>query len=130
MLRNVAQLCNFSLSTSIEALYCPTLRPPGAPLTNFNDGGGGGGVRQRFIFYTQNNHNFRICLPKKISTFFSITQKNPLVLFSQPKKMPLFFFATQKNPGVFHRPKKPLLDKISDPKKNHSDPPPPRHKNM
>ena len=27
---------------------------PGAPLTNFNDGGGGWGVRQRLIFYTQN----------------------------------------------------------------------------
>ena len=44
--------------------------PPGVPLINFNDGGRGGGVRQRFIFYTQKNHNFRICLPKKITTFF------------------------------------------------------------
>ena len=40
-------------------------------------GGGGGGVRQRFIFYTQKNHNFRICLPKKITTFFSIPKKIP-----------------------------------------------------
>ena len=39
---------------------------PGAPLTNFNDGGGG--VRQRFKFYTQEKHNFRTCLPKKITT--------------------------------------------------------------
>ena len=49
--------------------------PPGAPLTNFNDGGwggdgGGGEVRQRFIFYTQKNHNFRICLPPKNHYFF------------------------------------------------------------
>ena len=53
---------------------------PGAPLTNFNDGGGGGGggggeVQQRFIFYAQKNHNFRICLPKKITTFLSIPKK-------------------------------------------------------
>ena len=46
---------------------------PGAPLTYFNDGG----VRQRFIFYTPKNPNFRICLPKKIPTFFSIPQKIP-----------------------------------------------------
>ena len=37
----------------------------------------GGGVRQRFIFYTQKNPNFRICLPKKIPTFFSIPKKIP-----------------------------------------------------
>ena len=43
-------------------------KTPGAPLTNFNVGGGG--VQQRFKFYTQKNHNFRICLPKEITTFF------------------------------------------------------------
>ena len=47
---------------------------PGAPLTYFNDGE----VRQRFIFYTQKNPNFRICLPKKKTPlFFSIPQKIP-----------------------------------------------------
>ena len=90
--------------------------------------GGGGGVRQRFIFYTQKNHNFRICLPKKITTFLGTTQKNLLVPFPQSKKIPLFFFfATQKNPSVFHRPKKittflgttqkNLLDPFPQPKK-------------
>ena len=29
------------------------------------------------IFYTQKNPNFRICLPKKIPTFFSISKKIP-----------------------------------------------------
>ena len=48
-------------------------RFPGAPLTYFNDGG----VRQRFIFYTPKNPNFRICLPKKIPTFFCIPKKIP-----------------------------------------------------
>ena len=46
---------------------------PGAPLTYFNDGG----VQQRFIFYTPKNPNFRICLPQKIPTFFSIPKKIP-----------------------------------------------------
>ena len=32
---------------------------------------GGGGVRQRFIFYTQKNPNFRICLPKKSLSVFA-----------------------------------------------------------
>ena len=35
----------------------------------------GGEVRQKF--YTPKNRNFRICLPKKITTFFSIPQKIP-----------------------------------------------------
>ena len=46
---------------------------PGAPLTYLNDGG----VRQRVTFYTQKNTNFRICLPQKIPTFFSIPKKIP-----------------------------------------------------
>ena len=36
-----------------------------------------GSDRSRFIFYTQKNPNFRICLPKKIPTFFSIPKKIP-----------------------------------------------------
>ena len=47
---------------------------PGAPLTYFNDGG----VRQRFIFYTQKNPNFRICLPKRIPTFLAYPWKHAL----------------------------------------------------
>ena len=54
----------------------PSTTTPGVPLTNFNDGGGGG-VRQRFIFYAQKDHNFSVCLPKKITTFFSIPKKIP-----------------------------------------------------
>ena len=49
-----------------------------------------GGVRQRFIFYTPKNPNFRICLPKKIHTFFSIPQKNPSVFLHQ--QILLFIF--------------------------------------
>ena len=44
--------------------------PPGASLTYFNYGG----VRQRFIFNTQKNPNFRICLPKKIPQCFCISK--------------------------------------------------------
>ena len=39
------------------------------------------------------------------------TQKNPSV-----------FFAIQKNPGIFHRPKKFLLAKMSDPEKSFGPP--------
>ena len=75
---------------------------PGAPLTNFNDGEGG---RQRFIFYTQKNHNFRIFL----------SQKKSLLFLAYPKKSLCFF----------RDPKKSLLAKISDPKKLLGPPPPP-----
>ena len=92
---------------------------PGALLPNFNDGG----FRQRFIFYTQKNHNFRICLPKKITAFLAYL-KNPLVLFSQPKKS-LFFSWPKKILAFFIDLKKSLLAKISYPKKLLRPPPPP-----
>ena len=44
------------------------IQVPGAPLTNFSDGREGEGW-QRFIFYTQKSHNFKIYLPQKITTF-------------------------------------------------------------
>ena len=69
------QLCHF-LSKMDHCLTNVSI--PGAPLTYFNDGG----VRQRFIFYTQKNPNFRICLPKKIPTFFSIPKKSLSVFAS------------------------------------------------
>ena len=68
----------------------------------------GGGVRQRFIFYTQKNHKFRICLPKKNHYFFLVYPKKPLVLFSQPKKFLCFFSRPKIIPASF-----------VDPKKNH-----------
>ena len=95
---------------------------PGAPLTYFNDGGGGGGVRQRFIFYTQNSHNFKICLPKKITTFLAYP-KNPLVLYPQPKNISLFFYRPKKIMAYFIDPKESLWAKISDPKKSLGPPP-------
>ena len=58
-------------SREIERGEIGRVMSTGAPLTNFNDGE----VQQRFIFYTQKNHNFRICVPKKITTFFSIPKK-------------------------------------------------------
>ena len=51
---------------------------PGAPLTYFNDRG----VRQRFIFYTQKNPNFRICVSKKIPTFLAYPKKSLSVFAS------------------------------------------------
>ena len=63
---------------------------PGAPLTNFNDGGG---VRQRFIFYTlppPKITTLEFVYPRK-SLLFLAYPKIALVLLSQPKKIPLFF---------------------------------------
>ena len=45
---------------------------PGAPRTNFNDRGGGGGVWQTFIFYTQKKTHLQ-----NLSTQKSIPQKIP-----------------------------------------------------
>ena len=75
---------------------------PGIPLTNFNDRGGGG-VQQRFIFYT-----------KKSQLQNLSTSKNHYFFLAYPKKFLCYYFflATQKI----------TLAKISDPK-NHSDPP-------
>ena len=102
----------------LKAKICSVI--PGALLTNFNEGeGGGGGPTEVHILYPK-NHNFRICLPKKITTFFSI-----------PKKSLSPFSATQKYPSIFFlRPKKILVSFIDtknhfvrkcQTQKNHSD---------
>ena len=54
------------------------LKSPGAPLTYFNEGG----VRQRFIFCTQKNPNFRIGLPKKSLLFLAYPKKSLSVFAS------------------------------------------------
>ena len=83
----------------------------GSPLTNFNDGGEG--VRQRFIFYTQKSHNFRVCLPKKSLRFLAYPKKSRSPFFATPKKsLWFFFFATHFWPKF-------------QTQKSHSDPPPP-----
>ena len=76
-----------------------------------------GGVQQRFTFYTPKKSQLQNLSTQKNHYFFLAYQKNPLLLFLQPQKIPLFLFATPKNIGIFHRPKKSLLVKISDPKK-------------
>ena len=77
------------------------------------EGGGGGGVRQRFVSYAPKNHNF-----------ISIPQKNPLVFFNN-KTIPVFYFwRLKKIPESFIDPKKSLLAKSSGPKKPLEPPPP------
>ena len=102
---------------------------PRGPTHKFYDGGvgGGGGVRQRFIFYTQKNHNFRICLPKKINTFLAHPKKSLSPFFTTPKIPSVFLSRPKKISASFIDPKKSLLAKISDPKKSLGPPPPPRH---
>ena len=74
---------------------------------------------------------FRICLPKKITAFFSIPKTIPLSFFHNPKNPSVCFFsATQKYLGVFHRPKKITFAQNFKPKKITQTPPPiptPRH---
>ena len=91
--------------------------------------GGGGRVRQRFIFYTPKNPNFRICLPKKIPQCFCISKfyylssgklKHANFNFGFGKKqnyklrLCYFWFELMKNtipkkiPVLFSRPKKIL----------------------
>ena len=102
----------------IEFAICDFLthtEAPGGPFTNFNDGG----VRQRFIFYTQKNHNFRICLPKKSLLFLAYPKKSLSPFFATQNYPSGFFLRPQKIPASFTDPKKSLLAKLSDPK-NHS----------
>ena len=107
--------------TGLIFLSCGHSVRPQGPHSPILMNWGGGGVWQRFIFYTPKNHNFRICLPKKITTFFSIHKNIPWSYFRNPKKSLCFS----------SRPKK-ILSSFLDhfwPKfqtqKNHLDPPPP-----
>ena len=83
-------------------------------------GEGRRGIRERFIFYTQRNHDFRICLPKKITTFLAYPQNSLSPFFATPK-IPFVFFATQRtNFGQNFKPKKiirlpPSLKYVSGP---------------
>ena len=89
---------------------------PGVPLTNSNDSRGGG--FDRSSYFKPKNHNFRMCLLKKVTTFLA-NPKNSLILFSQPKK----------NTSVFHRSKRITFGQNFKPKKitrtSSSSPPPP-----
>ena len=77
----------------------------GSPLTNFNDGGGGGSDRGSYF------------ISKKITTSEFVYPKTSLLILAYPKKSLGRFFATQKNPGVFHRPKNITLGQDFRPKK-------------
>ena len=84
---------------------------PGAPLTNFNDGGGGGregGSGQGSYFIPKKVTTSQFVYPQTSLLFLAITPKNPLVLFLATQKIPqsVFFFTTQKNSSTFHRTKK------------------------
>ena len=126
-------------------------RTPGAPLTYFNDGVGGGPTEVHILY--PKNPNFRICLPKKNPTFFSIPKKIPQCFciskfyylssgklkhanfnfgFGQKQNYKLrlcyFWFELMKNtipkkiPLLFSRPKK-IPASFIDPKKSFRPPP-------
>ena len=48
------------------------------------------GVPREFHIFSQNNPNFRICLPQKFLTFLSISTKKPLSVFLKNSKMVQF----------------------------------------
>ena len=127
-----------------ESIWCP-----GAPLTYFNDGGGG--LTEVHILYPKKSQLQNLSTQKNPSVFLhqqiywssgKIKHANFNVGFGQKQnyKLHLCYFLiwadekynTQKNPSVvfatwkiaasFTDPKKSLLAKISD-QKNPSDPP-------
>ena len=102
------------------------IRSLGAPLKNFNDGGGGG-VDRGSYFIPKKITTSEFVYPKKSLLFLAYPKKS-LSPFSTTQKNPSVFTATQKNPGVFHRPYKIPLGQNLRPKK--ITPPPLRHLNM
>ena len=75
-LRSKKDWLNGSLPTLILWAWGPTTR---------GVGGGGGGDRGSYSIPPK-NHNFRICLPKKITTFLAYP-KNPSVCFFPLKEL-------------------------------------------
>ena len=58
---------------------------------------GGGGSNRGSYFIPKKDHNFSICLPKKITTFLSIPKKIPWFSFCNPKKSLRFFRDPKKS---------------------------------
>ena len=98
---------------------------PRAPLTNFNDGGvGGGGGSDRGSYFIPEKITTSEFVDPKISLHFLAYPKKSLRPFFATQKFPLFF-ATQENPGAFHRPKKVTFGQNFRPKNITRTPPPP-----
>ena len=76
------------LSSSQHLISCG-VNTQGAPLTNFNDEGGGGSNRGSYF------------VPEKITTSEFVYPKKSLLFLAYPKKSLSPFFATQKSPSVF-----------------------------
>ena len=87
-------------------LHAPNL--PGAPLTNFSDGGEGGGNDMGSYFIPKQITTSEFVYLKKIITFFSILKKSLSPLFTSQKN-PSVVLQPKKNPGIFYRPKESTL---------------------
>ena len=62
---------------TVQFEWCFRLKDPEAPLTNFNDGGGGGGATEVHILYPKKSQLQNLFTQKKITTFLSIPIKIP-----------------------------------------------------
>ena len=84
-----------------------------APLTNFNDRGGGGGPTEVHILY-----------PKKITTSEFVYPKKSLLFLAYPKKSLSPFFVTQKISASLVDPKNHFWPKFQTQKITLTPPPP------
>ena len=96
----------------------------GAPLTNFNgEGGGGGKLSDRGSYFIPKKITTSEFVYPKKSQLFLEYPKIPSVLFLQPKKIPLFFFPTPQKSRRLSQTQKITFGRNFRPQKNHSDPP-------
>ena len=82
---------------------------------------GGRGVRQRFIFYTQKNHNSNNLPTPKNYYFFSIPPNKSLSPFFAPQKIPSVFLHNLKKSRRLSQTQKNHFCQNFRPEKHHSD---------
>ena len=95
---------------------------PGAPLTNFNDGGRGGGSDRGSYFIPKKITTSEFVYPKKSQLLLAYPKKSHSPFFAAPKNPWVFFSRPKKNPGVFHIPQKITFGQNFRPKKSLGHP--------
>ena len=87
---------------------------PRAPLTNFNDGegGGGGGPTEVHILYPKKSQLQEFVYPEKSLLFLAYPKKSLKSFFRNPKNPSVILCDPPKIPASFIDPKKSLLPKF------------------